>query len=151
MRDRSRSLTSDTIMLASSRRSISRDFKIADAAANIGNGRFHLRRAVGRGAIVDEHLHRPVVFADAVDTAGDVEFGAERHLEEAVEDLGVGERSAARSNGDRRYRRCRCPGWRHRPRQRSRRQSDSGRNIPWRDVKAAKARQTSPNVMIVAL
>ena len=47
--------------------------------------------AVGLRAVVDIDPDRPVVFADAVDAAGDVEFGAERDLEESVDDLGVGE------------------------------------------------------------
>jgi len=40
---------------------------------------------------VGEHPDRRGVFADAVDPAGEMEFGAERGLEEAVEDLGVAE------------------------------------------------------------
>ena len=44
------------------------------------------------GAVaVGEHPHRHVVFADAVDPAGEMEFGAERSLEETFGDLGVGE------------------------------------------------------------
>ena len=41
--------------------------------------------------VVDEDAHRPVVFADPVGAAGDLEFGAEGDLEKAVGDLGVGE------------------------------------------------------------
>ena len=45
----------------------------------------------GCGAVVDKDADRAVVFADAVDAAGDMELGAEGDLEESVDDLGVGE------------------------------------------------------------
>ena len=67
------------------------DVEIADARADVGDDRGDLRAAVGLRAVVDIDADRPVVFADAVDAAGDVEFGAERDLEEAVDDFGVGE------------------------------------------------------------
>ena len=52
--------------------------RLLDARADVGDGGFDLRAAVGLGAVVDEDADRAVIFADAVDAAGDMEFGAER-------------------------------------------------------------------------
>ena len=57
--------------------------------------------AIGPGAVVDEGADRHVELADAVDAAGGVELGAERDLEEAVDDLRVGERLGSRRRGAR--------------------------------------------------
>ena len=54
-------------------------------ALDVGDGGGDLLAAVGLGAVVDEDAHRRIVFADAVDAAGDMEFRAEGDLEEAVE------------------------------------------------------------------
>ncbi len=67
------------------------DVEIANMGADIGDDRGDLRAAVEREAVVDIDPHRAVIFADTVDAAGDMEFGAEGNLEEAVDDLGVGE------------------------------------------------------------
>ena len=61
-----------------------------NARGDVGHDLRELRLAVGPGA-VGKHPHRPVKFADAVDAAGKMVFGAERGLEEAVDDLAVGE------------------------------------------------------------
>ena len=84
-----------------------RDVEIADARADVGDDRGDLRAAVGLGAVVDKDAHRPVVFADAVDAAGDLKFGAEGDLEEAVDDFGVGEGLALDRRGAGRSRRLR--------------------------------------------
>ena len=42
-----------------------------------------LRRLIDQ-LVVDEHAHRSIVFADTIDAAGEVEFGAEGDLEESV-------------------------------------------------------------------
>src|SRR5688572_14730336 len=47
--------------------------------------------AVRLGAIVDEDAYRPVELANAVGRPAHVKLGAERDLEEAFDDLGVGE------------------------------------------------------------
>ena len=47
--------------------------------------------AIRLGAIVGIDADRLLVFADAVDAAGDMEFGAEHDPEEAVDDLFVRE------------------------------------------------------------
>ena len=79
-------------------------------AADVGDDGGDLRRCGRAGAVVDEDADRAVVLADAVDAAGHVKFGAERDLEEAVDDLGVGEglalgRAAAGRSRDPRRRR----------------------------------------------
>ena len=45
----------------------------------------------GRTVALGEDPHRHVVFPDAVDPAGQMEFGAEGGLEKPFDDLGVGE------------------------------------------------------------
>ena len=88
-RDRGRApATRHVGLVAPSVRAISR---LRMRAADIGDDRLDLRGAVGRGAVVDIDPDRAVIFADAVDAAGDMEFGAERDLEKAVDDFGVGE------------------------------------------------------------
>ena len=61
------------------------DVEMLDAACDVGDDFGELRLAVGAVDAVGEHAHRPVVFADAVDPAGEMVFGAEGGLEEAVE------------------------------------------------------------------
>ena len=61
------------------------------APANVGDDRGDRRAAVGLGAVVDIDPDRSVVFADAVDAAGDVEFRTEGDLEEPIDDFGVAE------------------------------------------------------------
>ena len=68
-----------------------------DAAADVGDHLAHAGAAIRTRLVVDEHAHRLVVLADAIDAAGQMEFGAERDLEEAVGDLGVGELLASRA------------------------------------------------------
>jgi hypothetical protein len=62
-----------------------------DPRADVGDDLGELRLAIPAAA-VDEHPHRVIVFPDAVDPAGQLEFGAERGLEESFRDLAVGER-----------------------------------------------------------
>ena len=42
-------------------------------------------------AAIGEHAHRHIVFADAVDLAGEMVFRTESRFQEAVDDLLVGE------------------------------------------------------------
>ena len=58
---------------------------------DVGDDFRQLRLAVGAIGAVGEHPHRPVVFPDAVDPAGQMIFGAERGLEKSVDDFAVGE------------------------------------------------------------
>ena len=67
------------------------DVEVADSRANVGDDRVDLRAAVGLCPVVDIDPHRPIVFADAVDAAGDMKFSAEGDLEKPVDDFGVGE------------------------------------------------------------
>ena len=66
------------------------DVEMLNARGDVGHDFRELRLAVGAVA-VGEHPHRPVVFADAVDAAGEMIFGAERGLQKAFDDLAVGE------------------------------------------------------------
>ena len=61
-----------------------------DTQGDVGHDFRELRLAVSPGA-VGKHPHRPVIFADAVDAAREMIFGAERGLQKAVDDLAVGE------------------------------------------------------------
>ena len=74
------------------------DVEVLDARGDVGHDFRKLRLAVGPGA-VGEHPHRPVIFADAVDAAGEMIFGAERGLQKAFDDLAVGEDSSSRCAG----------------------------------------------------
>ena len=65
------------------------DVEMLDPRGDVGHDPCKLRLAVGAGA-VDEHPHRRVVFADAVDAAGELVFGTECRLQEAFDDLAVG-------------------------------------------------------------
>ena len=49
-----------------------------------------LRAAVGPGVVLDIDPDRAVEFANTIDPAGDMQFGAESDLEEPVDNLGVG-------------------------------------------------------------
>ena len=51
-----------------------------------------LRLAISTDGAFDEHANRHVIFANPVDAPGEMIFGAERSLHEAVDNLGVGER-----------------------------------------------------------
>ena len=66
------------------------DVEVLNARGDVGHDFRELRLAVGPVA-VGEHPHRPVIFADAVDAAGEMIFGAERGLQKAFDDLAVGE------------------------------------------------------------
>jgi hypothetical protein len=66
------------------------DVEVLDARADVGHDLRELRLSVGPIA-VGKHPHRPVIFADAVDAAGEMIFGAERDLQKAFDDLAVGE------------------------------------------------------------
>ena len=90
VRLRSRSRTSLTSTLASSMAVGHGDVEVLNARGDVGHDLRELRLAVGAGA-VGEHPHRRVVFADAVDAAGEMIFGAERGLQKAFDDLAVGE------------------------------------------------------------
>ena len=57
---------------------------------DVGDDLRKLRLAV-RTVAVGEHAHRHLIFADAVDAAGEMIFGAERDLQKAFDDLAVGE------------------------------------------------------------
>ena len=61
-----------------------------NARGDVGHDFRKLRLAVGPGA-VGIHPHRPVIFANAVDAACKMIFGAERDLQKAFDDLAVGE------------------------------------------------------------
>src|SRR3954471_2890090 len=65
------------------------DVEVPDPRANVGNNGGDLRAAIRLCFVVDIDSGRPVVFADAVDAAGDMEFSAEGDLEQPVDDLGV--------------------------------------------------------------
>src|SRR6185437_4041471 len=67
------------------------DVEMANALADIGDDPGELRLAIRTGAAGGEYPHRPVVFPDAVDPAGEMIFGAERGLEKSVCYLAVGE------------------------------------------------------------
>ena len=86
---RSRSRTSLTTTLASpllSAIAMSRCCtRLAMSATIFANCAFRSARSVG------EHAHRHLIFADAVDPAGEMILGAERGLEKSVDDLAVGE------------------------------------------------------------
>ena len=66
------------------------DVEVLNARGDVGHDFRKLRLAVGPGA-VGKHPHRPVIFADAVDAAGEMIFGAECDLQKAFDDLAVGE------------------------------------------------------------
>ena len=66
------------------------DVEVLNARGDVGHDFRELRLAVGPVA-VGKHPHRPVIFADAVDAAGEMIFGAERGLQKAFDDLAVGE------------------------------------------------------------
>ncbi len=66
------------------------DVEVLNARCDVGHDFRELRLAVGPGA-VGKHPHRPVIFADAVDAAGEMIFGAERGLQKTFDDLVVGE------------------------------------------------------------
>ena len=60
------------------------DVEVADVRADVRDDGCDLRAAIGLGAVVDIDSDRTVIFADAIDAAGELELGAERDLEESV-------------------------------------------------------------------
>lgn len=62
-----------------------------NAVCDVGDHFGELRLSIVAADAVGENAHRRIVFADAVDSSCEVVFGAERGLQEAVDDLTVGE------------------------------------------------------------
>jgi hypothetical protein len=65
------------------------DVEMLHPARDVGDDLGDLSFAVG--AALGEDAYRKLVFADAVDAAGEVIFGAEGGLEKTVDDLAIGE------------------------------------------------------------
>ncbi len=71
-----------------------RHIEVGHAVSDIGDHPPDLRPAIGRRAIDHEDSHRFLEFPDALGALVELQLGAERDLEEAIDDLVVGERGS---------------------------------------------------------
>ena len=89
--NRSRSRTSVTTIVGVIDGGGDRDVEMRNPPADVGDDFRELCLSIGAIGAGGEYPHRPVIFADAIDPAGQMKFGAERGLEKPVGDFAVGE------------------------------------------------------------